>query len=399
MENEFYDRIVYRKNAFLELKEYLSQNFNGKKVLLISTKSLVNPHLTEIMNMISVSGCNFKHYIAKNNFSNFELKQISELLTLENFDLYVVFGAGRATMVTKYFANIFCVPYIVCPSACSNSSFFSNICINPYDSTRSFKCDYPQKIFINESVIKTMPRKLLKQGVFFIMAIEEMLAMSTIENILFDKHNDMSQINKITTKLQKEIKGIMSGDVDSKLILTDIIIDLSYELDKVDIFKSATFNLYTIMQKIFLNSSEITGSGEIYLLASKTLLLCYKNLFMQKKIKQLELPNFPKIVKNIEKYSIFYKKINNFAYFNEILSKKELLTRLNNLKEEFLYQCNKRIEEQDNLLDVVKNYDDIFTYQTPLLSDVFTAVKVLPYVCENNFIVDLMGGLGLVNAF
>ncbi len=399
MENEFYDRIVYRKNAFLELKEYLSQNFNGKKVLLISTKSLVNPHLTEIMNMISVSGCNFKHYIAKNNFSNFELKQISELLTLENFDLYVVFGAGRATMVTKYFANIFCVPYIVCPSACSNSSFFSNICINPYDSTRSFKCDYPQKIFINESVMKTMPRKLLKQGVFFIMAIEEMLAMSTIENILFDKHNDMSQINKIITKLQKEIKGIMSGDVDSKLILTDIIIDLSYELDKVDIFKSATFNLYTIMQKIFLNSSEITGSGEIYLLASKTLLLCYKNLFMQKKIKQLELPNFPKIVKNIEKYSIFYKKINNFAYFNEILSKKELLTRLNNLKEEFLYQCNKRIEEQDNLLDVVKNYDDIFTYQTPLLSDVFTAVKVLPYVCENNFIVDLMGGLGLVNAF
>ena len=399
MENEFYDRIVYRKNAFLELKEYLSQNFNGKKVLLISTKSLVNPHLTEIMNMISVSGCNFKHYIAKNNFSNFELKQISELLTLENFDLYVVFGAGRATMVTKYFANIFCVPYIVCPSACSNSSFFSNICINPYDSTRSFKCDYPQKIFINESVMKTMPRKLLKQGVFFIMAIEEMLAMSTIENILFDKHNDMSQINKIITKLQKEIKGIMSGDVDSKLILTDIIIDLSYEIDKVDIFKSATFNLYTIMQKIILNSSEITGSGEIYLLASKTLLLCYKNLFMQKKIKQLELPNFPKIVKNIEKYSIFYKKINNFAYFNEILSKNELLTRLNNLKEEFLYQCNKRIEEQDSLLDVVKNYDDIFTYQTPLLSDVFTAVKVLPYVCENNFIVDLMGGLGLVNAF
>ena len=38
MENEFYNRIVYRKNAFLELKEYLSQNFNGKKVLLISTQ-------------------------------------------------------------------------------------------------------------------------------------------------------------------------------------------------------------------------------------------------------------------------------------------------------------------------------------------------------------------------
>ena len=399
MESEFYDRIVYRKNAFLELKNFITQNYSDKKILLISTKSLVNVHLTEIMNMISISGCSFKHFIAKNNFSNYELKQISELLTLENFDLYIVFGAGRATMVTKYFANIFCVPYIVCPSACSNSSFFSNICINPYDSTRSFKCDYPQKIYINESVIKTMPRKLLKQGVFFVMAMEEMLAVSTIENILFDKHIDMSQISKIINKLQKEIKGIMSGDVDSKLILMDIIIDLSFELDKIDLFKNANFNLYTILQKVLLNSGDLTGSGEIYLLASKTLLLCYKNLFMQKKIKQLELPNFPKIVKNIEKYSIFHKKINNLAFFNNILTKKELLIRLNNLKEEFLFQCNKRIDEQNNLLATIKNYDDIFTYQTPKVSDVFSSVNILPYVCENNFIVNLLGGLGFVNAF
>ncbi len=399
MENEFYSKIVYKKNAFLELKEYLSQNYNGKKILLISTKSLVNAHLTEIMNMISLSGCSFKHFIAKNNFSNFELKQISDLLTLENFDVYVVFGAGRATMVAKYFANIFCVPYIVCPSSCSNSSFFSNICINPYDSTRNFKCDYPDKIFINESVVKTMPRKMVKQGIFFVMAMEEMLAMATIENILFDKHNDLSAMHRIINKLHNELKDIMSGDVDSKLILMDIIIDLSYELDKIDLFKFATFNLYTIMQKIFDNSNELMGSGEAYLLASKTLLLCYKNLFLQKKIKQLELPNFPKIAKNIEKYSIFYKKINNFAYFNNILTKKELLTRLNNLKEEFLYQCNKRIEEQDAMLEIIRKYENIFTYQIPQISDVFTAVKVLPYVCENNFIVDLMGGFGFVNAF
>ena len=101
MENEYYSRIVYRKNAYLELAQYLGQNYYGKKVLLISTKSLVNSNLTEIMNAISFAKCSFKHFIAKNNFSENELKLITNLVSDESFDLYIVFGGVRATMTTK----------------------------------------------------------------------------------------------------------------------------------------------------------------------------------------------------------------------------------------------------------------------------------------------------------
>ena len=393
------ESIVYKKNAYVDLKQDLEKYYYGKRILLISTKSLVNNFLTEIMNCISLAKCSFKHFIAKNNFSNIELRKLSDILTQENFDLYIVFGGGRATSVTKYFANIFCVPYFVCPSSCSNISYFSNICINPYDCTRTFKCDYPERIYINEMVIKTNPRNLIKQGIMFIMSMQEILAIQSIENILFDQHKNYDEISKVMDKLKKELNNILTGDVDSKLIVMDMLIDLAQSIDENNLWDSSLFNLYSIMQKVFENKNEIVGSGETFLLASKTLLLCYNNLFSQKKIKRLEMPNYIKIVKNIENNGIFYKKINNLAFFNQILSKQELLIRLNNLKEEFNFQTKKRLNEQNEMLNLIKSYDDVFMVQPPKIKDVFTCLNVLPYVCENNYIVPLLGGMGFCNAF
>ena len=179
----------------------------------------------------------------------------------------------------------------------------------------------------------------------------------------------------------------------------DMLIDLAKSIDDNNLWDSSLFNLYCIMQKVFENRNEIVGSGETFLLASKTLLLCYNNLFSQKKIKRLEMPNYIKIVKNIENNGIFYKKINNLAFFNQILSKQELLIRLNNLKEEFNFQTKKRLNEQNEMLNLIKSYDDVFMVQPPKIKDVFTCLNVLPYVCENNYIVSLLGGMGFCNAF
>lgn len=399
MENEYYSRIVYRKNAYLELAQYLGQNYYGKKVLLISTKSLVNSNLTEIMNALSFSKCSFSHFIAKNNFSENELKLLTNHVSDENFDLYIVFGGIRATMTTKYFANIFDVPYIVCPSMPSGIGYFSNICINPYDSARSFICNYPEKVFISEVVMRTCPKKFVKQGVYFILAFEEYIATCDIENILEGTHYDCTPIKNIIEKLKKELKGIMGMDVDEKLKLMDILIDLGYECSKIDLFKNSVFNLYSIMQKVLKDNSEFLYGGECYLLSSNALLCMYTNFFKQKEIKRLEMPDIEKLVKNIKNYSIFYKKINNLSFFNSIANKKELLIRLNNLKEEFYFQCNKRLCEQNKMLDIIKSYDNIFVFDPPQIKSVFTAINVFPFITENNYVVALMGGLGYFNKF
>lgn len=399
MSNDFYDRIVYRKNAFMQLSQDLGQYYYGKKVLLITSKSLINSNLTEIMNALSFAKCTFKYFVAKNNFSESELRNLTNIITDDNYDLYIVFGGVKACMVTKYFANIFCVPYFVCPSIPSGIGYFSNVCINPYDCSRSFLCEYPERVYISESVIKTCPKKYVKQGVYFIMAFEELLATEEIENILLDKHNDYSQFASILDKLKRELKLIMSMDTDEKLKLMDMLIDLAYECTKIDLFKNSVFNLYTIMQKIFAKNNEFLYCGEGFLLASKTLLVMYTNFFKQKKIKRLEIPDITKIVKNIKNNAIFHKKINKLSFFNEIVNKKELMIRLNNLKEEFYFQCNKRLDEQNKMLDIIKSYDSLFVFDPPQITNIFTAVNVFPYVTENNYIISLMGGLGFFNKF
>ena len=389
--------IVYKKNAYDDLKFDLQSKYYNKKVFIITTKSLTHSHLTQIMSAVSMAGCEFKYFVAKHNFSLQELKKISEVLTMEAFDLFICFGAGKTCDVTKYFANIFCVPYFVCPSACSSISYFNNICINPYDSTRSFVCDRAEKVYIEESVIKTTPRYLVKQGVYFIMSLTYLLCNEQIEHILLDKPVAFMDIEKDIDKLNKELRGIMTGDGDSKLILMDILIDVAEKLKDVDVFSLSLFNLYCIMNKINCDNEQIVGAGEIFLLSAELLFLAYKNLFSQKKIKRLEVPNFPKIAKNIKKFAIFYKKIHNFAFFNDILSRKDILLRLNNLKEEFLYQTQKRLDEIKNMMNLIKRYENVFSYNLPKIKDIFTSFSVLPFVCDNNYIVSLMGGIGICN--
>ena len=399
MDNEFYDRIVYKKNAFAQMQEDLQKYYFGKKALIITTKSLINNNFTEIMNSTSLAGLYFETFVAKNNFSEFELRNLSEILTQTNFDILIVYGGGRASDVAKYFANIFCIPFFMCPSACSTFAYFTNVCINPYDPTRSFTCDGAERVYIAESAIKTTPRQLVKQGVYSIMGTLEMICMATIENILFDKTTNYGELNKCLLKLKKELPEIMSGEIDSKLVVMDILIDVANCLTKVDMFNISSFNLYLLMQKIVTENSQVIGGGELLMLSTKTLLECYKNLFMQKKIKQVELPNFSKIAKNVQKYGIFCKKINNFAYFSQILSKNELLIRLNNLKEEFLFQTNKCLNFLEEFTAIIKKYEEIFTFDSPNFSNIFTATSLLPFVCNNNYVVSLMGGIGILNNF
>ena len=391
------DNIIYKKNVFDDMKFDLQSKYYNKKVFIITTKSVTNSHLTEIMSAVSMAGCEFKYFIAKHNFSAMELKSLSEMLTMEGFDLFICFGAGRTCDVTKYFANIFCVPYFVCPSACSSITYFNNICVNPYDSTRSFVCDAAEKVYIQESVIKTTPKFLVKQGVYFVMSLSELLCDEQIEHILLDKEMRFNELSKDISKLKNELAGIMTGEGDSKLILMDILIDVAENLKDIDIFGLSLFNLYLIMNKINNENGQIVGTGEMFLLSAELLFLTYKNLFSQKKIKQLEVPNFPKIAKNIKKYAIFYKKIHNFAFFNNILSQKDILLRLNNLKEEFLYQTQKRLDEMQEMMKTIKRYENVFSFSLPKIKDMFTSFSILPFVCDNNYVVSLMGGIGICN--
>ena len=81
-----------------------------------------------------------------------------------------------------------------------------------------------------------------------------------------------------------------------------------------------------------------------------------------------------------------------------ILTKnKQLLERLNNLKEEFFYQCKKNIKELEKDLNKLQNYNKFTSSDKINLAHCFSAISVLPFVSNNNYIVSLIGGIGALN--
>ena len=399
MENneDFYSKIVYKKNAFSDLMIDLKVYYRQKRVAFISTKGVSSKFITEVVNALSVAGCEFYQFIAKHHFDAKELDILSNMFIEKQFDLVVVLGAGKATDVAKYFANVFNVPYIVCPTAPSNIAFFSKLCVNPYDSSRSFFADEPERIYISEVCIKKAPRQLVKQGVCFVLSFYEFIVASMIDNILFDKNNDVSGIRKVLEKLQKNITDILTGDDDAKLQLMDYIIDIGFFFRNYNFFNLSCYNLYFILEKISIENNKQIGAGEALLVCSKILLECYKTLFVQKNIELYDFPNYEKIAKKVEKYGIFCKKINNFAYFNKICENKQLFERLNNLKEEFCYQCQKRMQELKNNLLKLNQYSQSSNCDKINLNYCLEAISILPFISNNNYIVSVMGGLGIFN--
>ena len=69
MENSYYKRIVYKKNAFDDLKTYIKLNFLGKNILLVSTKSVPAENVTEVLNALFSGTENVAHFVSRNNLT------------------------------------------------------------------------------------------------------------------------------------------------------------------------------------------------------------------------------------------------------------------------------------------------------------------------------------------
>ena len=397
--DEYYSKIVYKKNAFCDLAVDLKVYYFQKRILFLTTKSVPVRFVTEVLNALSVAQCEFEQFVSKFNYDESELKQLSNKFIDKHFDLVVCLGSGKTTDVAKYYANIFNVPYICCPTAPTNISYFSAFCVNPHDVTRSFVAEEPERIYISEAIIKKSPKHLIRQGVLYVLSFYEYVLSVVIDNVLFDKNVDTTDIKKILSKCENNLDALLCGDDDEKLSLMDCLIDMGYYFRSIEFYNLSCFNMFLLLCKIAEKSEIKIGSGEALFVCSKLLIEAYIKLFSSKKIKRYDLPDFQKIAKKLQKYGIFIKKINNFCYFNRICNNFQLLERVNNLKEEFLFQCNKRKQEQKKSLNKISSYNKYNCNQKPNLEHYLSALEVLPFVGDNNIIVSLLGATGLMNSF
>lgn len=396
IENSYYKKIVYKKNAFEDVKTYIKLNYTNKNILLVSTKSVPAEYVTTLLNSLFCGSENVCHFVARQNFLKAELDSLKDRLCSGNFDLIVAFGGGKCCDVVKYFSNIFGLAYIVCPTTASSLAYFSNYCINPYDASSSFYADFPKKIFIQEQIIKDANCYTNIQGLCFLNSLSAVYVEGMARDTEKERYVFMG-LEKILNKLQAEQTNILLCGEDSNLVLMDLLIDFGFYIGLLNREDYYLFNMFCVYERI-LNSTE-NMSGKKMLLCAKAILSALKSYIEMNSLKCLEKNNFNCVAKLLKEHSISYKSLKNnqfFALFDKKASaKKEFLTYKENNYRLILEQLS-RIKE------FCKKVRSVYKYGIEIqdgTDNVFTALAIAPYIYNSSNMVNMLANSGILNCF
>jgi len=288
--NAYYKKIVYKKNAFEDIKSYIKLNFSNKNILLISTKSIPAEDVTCLLNSLFCGSENVSHFVSRQSFDKNELDCLNNKICKGKFDLLISLGGGKCCDVVKYFASVFGISYIVCPTVATSMAYFTNYCVNPYDESKSFYANYPCKIFIQEQIIKNASCYTNIQGLCFLHSLRAVF----VEGMILDAEKDRYiylGLEKTFNKLDTEQTNILLCGEDSNLVLMDLFIDFGFFIGLLDREKFYLFNMYCIYEKISKEKREVM-SGKKILLCAKTILSAMKKYVEIESLSSFEKINF-----------------------------------------------------------------------------------------------------------
>ncbi|MBO7528168.1 MAG: iron-containing alcohol dehydrogenase [Clostridia bacterium] len=395
MENSYYKRIVYKKNAFDDLKTYIKLNFLGKNILLVSTKSVPAENVTEVLNALFSGTENVAHFVSRNNFDIKEMDLLLDKLSKTNANLIVSLGGGRCCDVVKYFAHIHNIDYVVCPSVSTSLSYFCTYCFNPIEPTESFYSKLPNKIFIQESIIKNSSCLTNINGLCFLHSLRAIL----IDDLIYNKEKDkyvVAGLEKLCRKLDDEQTNILLCGEDSNLVLMDMLIDYGYFINQLDLDEFYLTNMYKLLSKI--SQRKDSFSGKKMLVCSTAILSLYKNYIQINSLKMLEKNNYFKVEKLLQKYKIGKKCIKNNVFFNNFAEKYHIKRDFLEKQQDLLREINQQIKSINNFGKCVKS---IFKYGIEIeddYQDVLNSLMLAPYIFLGSNLVNLISVSGVLNA-
>ena len=398
IENSYYKKIIYKKNAFEDIKTYIKLNFSGKNILLVSSKSVPAENVTCLLNSLFCGSENVSHFVSRQNFSQLDLDLLKDQICSGQYNLLVSFGGGRLCDTVKYFANAFGIPYIVCPTTATSLAYFSNYCINPYDSSKSFYAQMPKKIFIQEQIIKNSNCYFNIAGLCFLHALRAVYVEGVISDHEKERYVFMG-LEKTFNKLDNEQTNVLICGEDSNLVLMDLFIDLGFFIGLLNKEDYYLYNMYCVYERINQNNFTNQLSGKKMLLCAKTLLYAWKKFIEINSAKSLEKNNYKKVALILKNYNISYKKLKNNAYFNnfslKIATKRNFFANKENYYKLINLHLLKIKEFSQKVRSVYKKGIEITDSDT----NIFFSLAVAPYLYEGNAMTDMLAGSGMLNAF
>lgn len=398
IDNSYYKKIIYKKNAFEDIKTYVKLNFCNKNILLVSSKSVPAENVTQLLNSLFCGSELVSHFVSRQNFCNAELDMLKDRLCSSQFNLIVAFGGGKLCDVVKYFAYSLGIPYIVCPTCATSLAYFSNYCINPYNPSKSFYANMPNKIFIQEQIIKNSNCYTNISGLCFLHSLRAIY----VEGIITDEEKEryvFMGLEKTFNKLEQEQTNILLCGEDSNLVLMDLFIDFGFFIGLLNKEEYYLFNMYCVYEQMGMHQEQKNLSGKKMLLCAKTLLSMFKRFIEINSAKCLEKNNYEKVAKLLKKYDIYYKKIKNNTYFNNFCLKTSKKREYLDNKENYYNLINLQIKKIKEFCQMVKS---VYKKGIELLDNdvnIFNSLVIAPYIYNGNILIDMITHSGILNAF
>lgn len=388
IKDAYYKRIVYKKNAYDDLKTFIKFYHSGKNMLVLHSENSNN--FDQLLTSIVESQNAYKTLYV----SNFNIKTFNSLKDIsKNYSLVIAFGNEEICNVAKCIAMSNSCEYILCPASFSLVNFSNHY----YDINLKniFKrCNYPTKIYIDETVIRTLDLITVGNGLKELVSIYDILFSFYIEKEIASFNFDINSLRKILERFDEIFLQVSQNNDDAKLVLMDNFIEIGFLLKNFSFNQFAYYNLANMMRK--QNLFESSNFEDYLIIATDILLSIYEKAFEQKSFKQYYQPDYTEIVKIIEKYNFNIECYKKYEFYKNLLNNKELFMKINSIKVKVYLELQTFIR---SFKEKLKNVSMFISIQNSIINydKLFESLNVLPHIYQNNLLLDILAGVGMLS--
>ena len=391
--SSYFKRIVYKKNAIDELSSYIKFYHKHKKILYLSICN--NDLSNNILSQVASSGNAFRFCQINGKLKANEIKTL--LGKAKESKLIIGYVDSESSNLVKYIASKFNCEYILVPCAPTSTLYFLPYFFSPINPLVTKGCDLPTRVFIDEKAILNCSQDEAMLGLNTLNAYYELYFTKLCECEIRNKDFDCYKISKILSRFNDLCNMIKKKANDAKLVLMDNLIELAEITKHIKLSEISFFNLARLfMQNDFLEKSN-TKFEEYLCVASDIMFCCYRQLLLQKEIKQIALPDYKEVAILLKKYSIEGDELKGTRFFEAIMNDKTIFDGINNNKLKLLGSIDKILSVFKENIYLLQKYKKTKQISLPSLQSCYDSVKVLPFIFKNNLVVDLMCGTGIVN--
>jgi hypothetical protein len=387
---EPFKRIIFEKNIFESVCKYL-KNYN--KICIITSPKPSEQYLQFLTNMLNEWNITYWSYVLESRATcdnNIILKTCAKV---KNADIIVALGTGTIADISKITAFKLGLPYCVIPTAISHYGILNDVAYMVNDGIpKLLNVNNPEKVFIDESIIKKSPERFVISTICFAVSLlENLFSLQIKKSILGECEVDLNLLNKKIQSVRELINWVTLSKDFALLNLMDYIIDLN------EICKD-NHSSNSIVLSLLLTSSTLKNNfGEKCLFSSTVLLQTYSSLFNQKNIIIKSIPDMEKIMKIygrkqkvdnlLEDYTLKTQAYTDPQIIIKLKSKqiefagllKEIQTIMNRFaKKLLLINTN---SENLRMVDEVQLYDNL---------------ALLPFI-QDNFLLNILTRYGYLN--